>query len=53
MSDASSVGTDPDLLPDPPRLRRGFDFVVVDLATYMDKIAQYDKLWRDWVLAGR
>ena len=53
VHDANRIGTHPELLPDPPRLRQGFDFIVVDPAKYMDKISQYEKLWREWVLGGR
>jgi iron(III) transport system substrate-binding protein len=53
VHDANRIGTHPELLPNPPRLRQGFDFIVVDPAKYMDKIGQYDKLWRDWVLGGK
>jgi iron(III) transport system substrate-binding protein len=53
VHDANRIGTHPELLPDPPRLRQGFDFVIVDPAKYMDKIGQYEKLWREWVLGGK
>ena len=53
VHDANRIGTHPELLPDPPRLRQGFDFIIVDPAKYMDKIGQYDKLWRELVLAGK
>ena len=50
VHDANRIGTHPELLPDPPRLRQGFDFVIVDPVKYMDKIGDYEKLWREWVL---
>jgi len=50
VHEANRITTHPDLLPDPPRLREGFDFILVDPAKYMDKIHTYEKLWRDWVL---
>jgi iron(III) transport system substrate-binding protein len=53
VHDANRIGTHPELLPDPPRLRQGFDFMIVDPAKYMDKIGQYEKLWREWVLGGK
>jgi iron(III) transport system substrate-binding protein len=53
VHDANRIGTHPELLPDPPRLRQGFDFIVMGPAKYMDKIGPYEKLWRDWVLGGK
>ncbi len=50
--EAGRIPTHPDLIPDPPELREGFDFILVDPGKYMDKIDHYDKLWRQWVLRG-
>ena len=50
VHEANRIATHPDLLPDPPRLREGFDFILVDPAKYLDKIHHYEKLWREWVL---
>lgn len=47
---AKRIPTHPELLPDPPRLRQGFEFILVDPVKYLDKIDHYGKLWREWVL---
>lgn len=53
IHDANRIGTHPELVPNPPRLRQGFDFLIVDAANYMDKIGQYENLWREWVLGEK
>jgi len=50
--EAGRIPTHPELIPDPPELRQGFDFILVDPEKYMDKIDHYDKLWRQLVLRG-
>ena len=53
IHEANRIASHPELLPDPPRLRQGFDFVMVDPVKYMDRIDRYAELWRDWVLRGK
>jgi iron(III) transport system substrate-binding protein len=52
IREAGRIPTHPELIPDPPSLREGFEFVLVDPVKYMDKIGHYEKLWRQWVLQG-
>jgi len=49
IHEANRVATHPEIVPDPPHLRDGFDFILVDPVKYMDRIERYDKLWREWV----
>jgi iron(III) transport system substrate-binding protein len=53
IHEANRIPTHPELVPDPPSLREGFDFVLVDPIKYMDKIERYEKLWREWVIKAR
>lgn len=50
VQDASRIPTHPEVFPNPPRLREGFQFVIVDPVKHVDKIDHYTKLWRDWVV---
>ena len=50
MRDVNRIPTHPEVLPNPPRLRDGFEFIIVDPANYNDSIERYVKLWREWVL---
>jgi iron(III) transport system substrate-binding protein len=50
LRDVNRIPTHPEVLPDPPRLREGFNFIVIDPAKYNDGIERYGKLWREWVL---
>jgi len=50
LRDVSRIPTHPEVLPNPPRLRDGFEFIIVDPARYNDHIERYSKLWREWVL---
>jgi len=52
VHEANRIPTHPALVPNPPKLREGFDFIIVDPNKYMDKIHHYDKLWREWVIRG-
>lgn len=52
VQEANRIPTHPDLVPNPPKLRQGFDFIIVDPGKYMDKINHYEKLWREWVMKG-
>ena len=50
LRDVNRIPTHPEVLPNPPRLREGFNFIVIDPAKYNDGIERYGKLWREWVL---
>ena len=50
IRDVNRIPTHPEVLPNPPRLREGFEFVIVDPVKYIDTIDRYNKLWREWVL---
>lgn len=50
IRDVNRIPTHPEVLPNPPRLREGFEFIIVDPVKYMDTIDHYNKLWREWVL---
>ena len=50
LREVSRIPTHPEVLPDPPRLREGFKFIIVDPVQYNDKIDYYSKLWREWIL---
>jgi len=50
VQEASRIPTHPEVLPNPPRLREGFQFIMVDPVKYLEKIDHYSKLWRDWML---
>jgi iron(III) transport system substrate-binding protein len=52
IHEANRIASHPELLPDPPRLREGFDFIMVDPVKYMDRIDRYAQLWREWVIKG-
>src|SRR4030095_6277983 len=50
LRDVNRIPTHPEVPPNPPRLRDGFNFIVIDPAKYNDGAARYGKLWREWVL---
>jgi len=50
LRDVNRIPTHPEVLPNPARLREGFNFIVIDPAKYNDGIERYGKLWREWVL---
>jgi iron(III) transport system substrate-binding protein len=50
IRDVSRIPTHPEVLPNPPRLREGFEFINVDPVKYNDKIDHYGKLWHEWFL---
>jgi iron(III) transport system substrate-binding protein len=50
LRDVNRIPTHPEVLPNPPRLREGFNFIAIDPAKYNDSIERYGKLWREWVL---
>jgi iron(III) transport system substrate-binding protein len=50
IREVNRIPTHPEVLPNPPRLREGFDFINVDPVKYNDKIDHYTKLWHDWFL---
>jgi len=50
IRDVSRIPTHPEVLPNPPRLREGFDFINVDPVKYNDKIDHYSKLWHELFL---
>lgn len=50
IRDVSRIPTHPEVLPNPPRLREGFDFINIDPVKYNDKIDYYGKLWHEWFL---
>jgi len=50
LRQVNRIPTHPEVLPDPPRLRQGFDFIIVDPVKYNDEIDRYAKVWHDWFL---
>lgn len=50
LRDVNRIPTHPEVLPNPPRLREGFNFIVIDPAKYNDSVTHYGKLWHEWVL---
>ena len=50
IREANRIPTHPEVLPDPPRLREGFNFIVIDAIKYNDNIDRYSKLWHEWFL---
>jgi iron(III) transport system substrate-binding protein len=50
IRDVSRIPTHPEVLPNPPRLRQGFDFINIDPVKFNDKIDHYTKLWHEWFL---
>ena len=48
IREVSRIPTHPEVLPNPPRLREGFDFINVDPIKFNDKIDYYTKLWHEW-----
>jgi iron(III) transport system substrate-binding protein len=50
LREVNRIPTHPEVPPNPPRLRDGFNFIVIDPAKYNDDAARYGKLWREWVL---
>ena len=50
IREVNRIPTHPEVLPNPSRLREGFDFIIVDPAKYNDNIDHYSKLWHDWFL---
>ncbi len=47
IREVNRIPTHPEVLPNPPRLREGFDFINVDPVKYNDKIDHYTKLWHE------
>ena len=50
LRQVNRIPAHPEVLPDPPRLRQGFDFIIVDPVKYNDEIDRYAKVWHDWFL---
>jgi iron(III) transport system substrate-binding protein len=50
IREVNRIPTHPEVLPNPSRLREGFEFINVDPVKYNDKIDHYSKLWREWFL---
>lgn len=50
LREVNRIPTHPEVLPNPSRLREGFDFIIVDPVKYNDSINHYSKLWREWFL---
>ena len=50
IREVNRIPTHPEVLPNPPRLREGFEFINVDPVKYNDKIDHYTKLWHEWFL---
>jgi len=50
IQEVNRIPTHPEGLPNPSRLREGFDFINVDPIKYNDKIDYYSKLWHEWFL---
>ena len=50
IREVNRIPTHPEVLPNPSRLREGFDFIIVDPVKYNDNIDHYSKLWREWFL---
>jgi iron(III) transport system substrate-binding protein len=50
IREVNRIPTHPEVLPNPARLREGFDFINVDPVKYNDKIDYYSKLWHEWFL---
>ncbi len=50
IREVNRIPTHPEVLPNPPRLREGFDFINIDPVKYNDKIDHYGKLWHEWFL---
>lgn len=48
LREVNRIPTHPEVLPDPPRLREGFQFIIVDPVRYNDKIDYYSKFWHEW-----
>ena len=53
IHEVNRIAAHPELVPDPPRMREGFNFIMIDPVKYMDRIDRYAQLWREWVLGGR
>jgi iron(III) transport system substrate-binding protein len=45
----------PSVLPDPPHMSQGFESIILDAKTFLQKESEYEKIWRELVLepAGR
>ena len=50
IREVNRIPTHPEVLPNPPRLREGFEFINVDPVKYNDRIDHYSKLWHEWFL---
>jgi len=50
IREVNRIPTHPEVLPNPPRLREGFDFINVDPIKYNDKLDHYTKLWHELFL---
>ena len=50
IREVSRIPTHPEVLPNPPRLREGFDFINVDPVKYNDKIDHCTNLRHEWFL---
>ena len=50
LREVNRIPTHSEVLPNPPRLREGFKFIIVDPVQYNDKIDYYSKLWQEWIL---
>ena len=50
IREVNRIPTHAEVLPNPPRLRQGFDFINVDPVKYNDKIDHYGKLWHEMFL---
>ena len=46
----NNTPTHPEVPPDPPRLREGFRYLLVDPVKYVDELDAYQKLWNEWVI---
>jgi iron(III) transport system substrate-binding protein len=48
IRDVNRIPTHPEVFPNPPRLREGFEFITIDPVKFNDKIDYYTKLWHEW-----
>jgi iron(III) transport system substrate-binding protein len=50
LQEVNRIPIHPEVPPNPPRLRDGFEFILIDPVKYNDSIDRYSKLWHDLFL---
>ena len=50
LREVNRIPAHPEVPPNPPRLRDGFEFILIDPVKYNDSIDRYSKLWHDLFL---